>query len=83
VLEDVGCLILAAGQGKRMKSAVPKVLQKILNRPLAQWVLESAKKCLAQKPLMVVGHGREAVMAAFSGQCGLWYRKSSLAPATP
>jgi bifunctional UDP-N-acetylglucosamine pyrophosphorylase/glucosamine-1-phosphate N-acetyltransferase len=69
VLENVGCLILAAGQGKRMKSDTPKVLQKLLNRPLAGWVLESTMGCLTQKPVMVVGHGRQQVMEAFHDRC--------------
>jgi bifunctional UDP-N-acetylglucosamine pyrophosphorylase/glucosamine-1-phosphate N-acetyltransferase len=39
--KTLGTLILAAGQGKRMKSTLPKVLHKILNRPLLQWVLDA------------------------------------------
>lgn len=78
MLENVGCLILAAGLGKRMHSAVPKVLQKLLNRPLALWVLESAAESLAQKPVMVVGHGREQVMKAFDGRCDFVVQEKQL-----
>jgi bifunctional UDP-N-acetylglucosamine pyrophosphorylase/glucosamine-1-phosphate N-acetyltransferase len=61
-----------------MHSAVPKVLQKLLNRPLALWVLESAAESLAQKPVMVVGHGREQVMKAFDGRCDFVVQEKQL-----
>lgn len=56
-------IILAAGEGKRMRSALPKVLHSLCGRTLAQWVLEAVRP-VDSRPLMVVGHGREAVMEA-------------------
>jgi bifunctional UDP-N-acetylglucosamine pyrophosphorylase/glucosamine-1-phosphate N-acetyltransferase len=57
-------VILAAGQGKRMKSALPKVLQPLAGRPLLQHVLETAL-ALAPKaePIVVIGHGAQQVQA--------------------
>jgi len=54
-------VILAAGQGKRMKSALPKVLQNLAGKPLLQYVLDTALSLLGkqvkQGPIVVVGHG--------------------------
>ena len=65
----VGCIILAAGQGKRMKSKKPKVLHELLGIPMAGWVLNAVKECGIENPVMVVGHEKEMVMAKFQGQC--------------
>jgi bifunctional UDP-N-acetylglucosamine pyrophosphorylase/glucosamine-1-phosphate N-acetyltransferase len=54
-------VILAAGQGKRMKSALPKVLQTLSGKPLLEHVLNTALsiqgKASKQGPIVVVGHG--------------------------
>ena len=53
-------VILAAGQGKRMKSALPKVLQTLAGKPLLQHVLTTAlflQGKQAKGPIVVVGHG--------------------------
>jgi bifunctional UDP-N-acetylglucosamine pyrophosphorylase/glucosamine-1-phosphate N-acetyltransferase len=54
-------VILAAGQGKRMKSALPKVLQNLAGKPLLQHVLSTALSLQDKKaktgPVVVVGHG--------------------------
>ena len=54
-------VILAAGQGKRMKSALPKVLQTLAGKPLLQHVLSTALdlqgKNVKTGPIVVVGHG--------------------------
>ena len=54
-------VILAAGQGKRMKSALPKVLQTLAGKPLLQHVLNTALelqgKSAKTAPIVVVGHG--------------------------
>ncbi len=58
-------VILAAGQGKRMKSDLPKVLQPLARRPLLGHVLEAAR-CLSPAAIHVVyGHGAEQVRATF------------------
>jgi len=58
-------VILAAGQGKRMKSALPKVLQTLAGKPLLQHVLNTALELQGKStktgPIVVVGHGAAAV----------------------
>ena len=57
-------VVLAAGQGKRMHSALPKVLHPICGRPMIGWVLETALELDAERVIVVVGHAREEVEAA-------------------
>jgi bifunctional UDP-N-acetylglucosamine pyrophosphorylase / glucosamine-1-phosphate N-acetyltransferase len=57
-------VIMAAGKGTRMKSALPKVLHKLAGRSLLQHVLETAAGLGADAIVTVTGHGAEAVEAA-------------------
>ena len=52
-------IILAAGEGTRMKSALPKVLHPILGRPLVWYALQAARQVTDHRPLLVVGHGAD------------------------
>ncbi len=61
-------VILAAGQGTRMKSARPKVLHALAGRPLIAHVLETARTLEPSQLLVVVGHGADAVRAALAGE---------------
>ena len=54
-------VILAAGQGKRMKSDLPKVLQPLAGRPLLSHVLDTAKSLGADAIHVVYGHGGDRV----------------------
>ncbi|MFZ1865814.1 MAG: bifunctional UDP-N-acetylglucosamine diphosphorylase/glucosamine-1-phosphate N-acetyltransferase GlmU [Polyangiales bacterium] len=54
-------IILAAGEGKRMRSSRPKVLHEIAGRALASWVVGTALEAGATRCLVVVGHGRQDV----------------------
>ena len=58
-------VILAAGQGKRMNSALPKVLQPLAGRPLLAHVLAAARALEPAAIRVVHGHGADAVRAAF------------------
>ena len=58
-------VILAAGEGKRMKSRRPKVLQTLAGRPLLAHVLETARALSPAAIQVVYGHGGEQVRAAF------------------
>ncbi|GAE87241.1 N-acetylglucosamine-1-phosphate uridyltransferase [Acetivibrio straminisolvens JCM 21531] len=60
----MGCLmavILAAGEGKRMKSKKAKVVHEILGMPLVEWVYRSVKKAGIDEVVLVVGHKAEEV----------------------
>ena len=54
-------IILAAGEGTRMKSKRPKVLHEIAGRALLSWVVQAALDAGAARCLVVVGHGRDDV----------------------
>src|SRR3954469_15300149 len=59
-------IVLAAGQGKRMRSELPKVLHPIAGRPLLAHVLDAARAVDPRKTIVVHGHGADKVRAAFS-----------------
>jgi bifunctional UDP-N-acetylglucosamine pyrophosphorylase/glucosamine-1-phosphate N-acetyltransferase len=64
-------IILAAGAGKRMKSALPKVLQPIAGRPMLAHVIDTARQLQPAGIHVVYGHGGEAVREAFADQADL------------
>jgi bifunctional UDP-N-acetylglucosamine pyrophosphorylase/glucosamine-1-phosphate N-acetyltransferase len=57
-------VVLAAGEGKRMRSAKPKVLHELCGRTLLGHVLAAVEPLGAEHVLVVVGHGRDAVSSA-------------------
>ncbi|HDR9770996.1 TPA: bifunctional UDP-N-acetylglucosamine diphosphorylase/glucosamine-1-phosphate N-acetyltransferase GlmU [Burkholderia cepacia ATCC 25416] len=57
-------VILAAGTGKRMRSALPKVLHPLAGRPLLSHVIDTARTLQPSRLVVVVGHGAEQVQAA-------------------
>ncbi len=61
-------VILAAGEGKRMKSDLPKVLQKIAGRPMLAHVIDTARQLQPAGIHVVYGHGGDQVRAAFADQ---------------
>ena len=65
-------VILAAGQGKRMRSSLPKVLHPIAGRPMLAHVIDTARVVSKYQPnpriVVVVGHGAESVRAAFEAE---------------
>ncbi len=65
-------IVLAAGQGKRMRSDLPKVLHPIGGRPLLAHVLDTARALEPKKTLVVHGHGAEKVRAAFADTAVEW-----------
>ena len=69
-------VILAAGQGKRMRSGLPKVLHPLAGRPLLAHVLDTARALKARRTVVVHGHGAEAVRAAFPDSGLAWVLQS-------
>jgi bifunctional UDP-N-acetylglucosamine pyrophosphorylase/glucosamine-1-phosphate N-acetyltransferase len=65
-------VILAAGQGTRMRSALPKVLQPLAGRPLLSHVVACAHDLGADDICVVYGHGGDRVQAAFAGEPLRW-----------
>ncbi len=60
----IDVVIMAAGKGTRMKSALPKVLHRIGGRALLQHVLDTAASLQARKAVVITGHGAAQVEAA-------------------
>ena len=63
---SVAVVILAAGQGTRMRSALPKMLHEAAGRPLLGHVIERAKELQPEKIVVITGHGADAIEAYFA-----------------
>jgi bifunctional UDP-N-acetylglucosamine pyrophosphorylase/glucosamine-1-phosphate N-acetyltransferase len=70
-------VILAAGEGKRMRSALPKVLQKIAGRPMLAHVIDTARALHPAGIHVVHGHGGDAVQEAFDDQPDLQWAEQA------
>ena len=60
-------IVLAAGEGTRMKSRHPKVAHKLLDRPLVWWPVHAAREAGADRIIVVVGNHADEVRAVFDG----------------
>jgi bifunctional UDP-N-acetylglucosamine pyrophosphorylase/glucosamine-1-phosphate N-acetyltransferase len=69
-------VVLAAGQGKRMHSALPKVLHPLAGRPLLAHVLDAARALAPKRITVVHGHGGAPVKAAFRGARLVWVEQA-------
>ena len=61
---SITAVILAAGQGTRMRSKLPKMLHPLMGQPLIQYALNAAGAATDQTPVVVVGHGADQVREA-------------------
>jgi bifunctional UDP-N-acetylglucosamine pyrophosphorylase/glucosamine-1-phosphate N-acetyltransferase len=75
--QSLHVIILAAGEGKRMKSALPKVLQRIAGQPMLAHVIAAARCLQADGIHIVYGHGGEQVRAAFADQPDLHWAQQT------
>ena len=69
---NISTVILAAGQGTRMRSRLPKVLQPLAGRPLLDHVLTTARSLDPGEIIVVYGHGGEEVRQAIAGDDITW-----------
>jgi bifunctional UDP-N-acetylglucosamine pyrophosphorylase/glucosamine-1-phosphate N-acetyltransferase len=60
---QAAAIVLAAGEGTRMRSALPKVAHEVLGVALVRWVVEAVRTAGIERVVTVVGHGAEAVSA--------------------
>ncbi len=72
----LGVVILAAGQGTRMKSSLPKVLHCIAGRPLVGHVIDTAEALGADKVAVVYGHGGDRVQQAINDPDLIWVEQA-------
>lgn len=61
-------IILAAGKSTRMKSRVPKPLHAVCGRPMLQYVLRACFEVGCERVMVVIGHGKDEVMAQFASE---------------
>lgn len=59
-------IVLAAGKGSRMQSALPKVLHQVAGKPLLGHVLDAARQLRPHKIHVVIGHAKEQLLQAFA-----------------
>jgi bifunctional UDP-N-acetylglucosamine pyrophosphorylase/glucosamine-1-phosphate N-acetyltransferase len=57
----ITAILLAAGQGTRMKSSLPKVLHPVAGKPMIWHALEAIKQSTTEKPVVIIGHGADEV----------------------
>lgn len=60
-MKKVMAIVLAAGQGKRMKSKLYKVMHPVSGKPMVGHVLDTVKEAASERTVVVVGHGAEMV----------------------
>jgi len=72
----LGVVILAAGQGTRMRSSLPKVLHPLAGSPLLGHVVKTAHQLDPERVVIVYGHGGEQVMEAFPGRDQEWVEQA-------
>ena len=65
-------VILAAGQGKRMRSDLPKVLHGLAGKPMLAHVLDTARALSPERIVVVYGHGGERVREALAADDITW-----------
>jgi bifunctional UDP-N-acetylglucosamine pyrophosphorylase/glucosamine-1-phosphate N-acetyltransferase len=71
-MQELGVILLAAGQGTRMKSNLPKMLHPLGGRPLFLHALRTAQRLNPSRVATVIGHGAQPVQSAYSGTDVAW-----------
>jgi bifunctional UDP-N-acetylglucosamine pyrophosphorylase/glucosamine-1-phosphate N-acetyltransferase len=66
----VAAVILAAGQGTRMKSTLPKVMHRTCGKPLVAWSVDAARAAGCARVVVVVGHGKAVVEGELRARYG-------------
>jgi bifunctional UDP-N-acetylglucosamine pyrophosphorylase/glucosamine-1-phosphate N-acetyltransferase len=73
-MKGISAIILAAGQGRRMKSSLPKVAHLVLGKPVAWHVAQAARAAGIREMVFVLGYGRDKVLPvveAFGGKVAI------------
>lgn len=77
-MENLKVIILAAGQGVRMKSKVPKVLHKVIDKTMIDYVIEASKEAGINDICVVVGHQSAMVKAMIGDDVKFAVQKEQL-----
>jgi bifunctional UDP-N-acetylglucosamine pyrophosphorylase/glucosamine-1-phosphate N-acetyltransferase len=73
MMPDLHIVVLAAGKGTRMKSALPKVLHRVAGLPMIDYVLEAASSLAPRTVTGVLGHQAETLRVALADRPGLTF----------
>lgn len=71
-------IILAGGQGTRMKSKIPKVLHKVLDKTMIDYVIEASREINAEDIMVIVGHQSAMVKSIIGNDVKYAYQKEQL-----
>ena len=84
-MSELHVVVLAAGKGTRMKSALPKVLHQASGLALIEHVIRTAQALSPASVVVVVGHQADSVRTRFARDrtSGLLFKNRNSAPATP
>ena len=66
-MKNIATVILAAGEGTRMKSSLPKVLHNICGKPMLEYLIDNVNSIGINKVLVIVGHKAELVKKQIGG----------------
>lgn len=76
--QRVQVVIMAAGEGTRMKSKLPKVLHQVCGRSILDYVLDAADCISDSKPIVVIGSGSDLVKTHIGDRCSFAYQAERL-----
>jgi bifunctional UDP-N-acetylglucosamine pyrophosphorylase/glucosamine-1-phosphate N-acetyltransferase len=65
-------IILAAGEGTRMKSKTPKVLHEVMGKKIIQYVLDACSEANINEKVMILGHGKEKIIETLKDKDFNW-----------
>ncbi len=78
IMPQISSIILAAGYGTRMNSALPKVLHQVCGRALIEWSINAAQAVCNDLPTVIVGHGKESVQVLLQNRATFVEQKEIL-----
>jgi len=61
-MKDIAAIVLAAGQSKRMKTRTPKILHRLMGKPMIEYVLDAVRGAGVKKIVLVIGHEKEKII---------------------
>ncbi len=70
-MSELAAIVLAAGKSTRMKSELPKVLHEVCGQPMLAYVLNACRLAGVDRPIVVIGYGKDEVMRRFAAETDL------------
>lgn len=80
-MSNIGCIILAAGEGTRFNSETPKVLYELGGKPILQYILDAVKAVGINRPVVVIGHKANEVKNFLKGKAKVVFQNRQLGTA--